>query len=246
MTQEIRRVKLRDQVAERIARMVLSDEYAVGARLPPERKLVEDLGVSRTVVREALNVLESRGLVRIEHGRGAVVAGDGLPAVRDTLQLYLRSRPETMLELLEVRRALEVEVAGLAAERATPEDVEVMRRANERMGEKFDSPEEYASADTEFHTLLARSTKNHIFLLMNEPINDLLLASRKITGSLPENARRSVKGHEAILKSIEAKDVAGARLAMTEHLLSTQRDVERLMENEQGPQASDLFSKSYT
>ncbi|MDP9455389.1 MAG: FadR family transcriptional regulator [Actinomycetota bacterium] len=231
MTHPIRRVKLRDQVAERIATMVLSDEYAMGDRLPPERKLVEDLGVSRTVVREALNALESRGLVRIEHGRGAVVAGDGSPAVRDTLQLYLRSRPETMLELLEVRRALEVEVAGLAAERATPEDVEGMREANDRMGERLDSPEEYAKADTEFHALLARSTKNHIFLLMNEPINDLLLASRKITGSLPENARRAVKGHEVILGSIEARDVPGARRAMVEHLFSTQKDVEKLIED---------------
>lgn len=232
MTQEIRRVKLRDQVTDRIAQMLLSGDYAEGDRLPPERKLVEELGVSRTVVREALNLLESRGSIRIEHGRGAVVAGDELLAVRDSLQLYLRTRPETMLELLEVRRALEVEVAGLASQRATPEDIEEMRRANRRMGASCESPEDYATDDTEFHTLLARSTKNHIFLLMNEPITDLLLASRKITGSLPENARRAVKGHETILKSVEAKDGSGARRAMAEHLLTTQKDVERLMEEE--------------
>ncbi|MDQ3509997.1 MAG: FadR family transcriptional regulator [Actinomycetota bacterium] len=229
MTQEIRRVKLRDQVTERIAEMVLSGGYAEGDRLPPERTLVEDLGVSRTVVREALNSLESRGLVRIEHGRGAVVAQSGFPAVRDTLELHLRSRPETMLELLEVRRALEVEVAGLAAQRATSEDIELMREANERMREKIDAPEGYVDADTIFHMLLVRSTKNRIFLLMNEPITDLLLESRKITGSLPDNARRALKGHEVILDRVEARDVAGARLAMTEHLLNTQKDVERFM-----------------
>lgn len=75
--------------------MALSGGYSEGDRLPPERKLVEDLGVSRTVVREALNLLESRGIVRIEHGRGAVVSEGGFPAVRDTLELYLHSRPET-------------------------------------------------------------------------------------------------------------------------------------------------------
>jgi GntR family transcriptional regulator, transcriptional repressor for pyruvate dehydrogenase complex len=237
MTQEIRRVKLRDQVTERIAEMVLSGTYTEGDRLPPERKLVEELGVSRTVVREALNALESRGVVRIEHGRGAVVSGVGLPAVRDTLELYLRSRPETMLELLEVRRALEIEVAGLAAQRATPEDIEAMREANEVMRERIEAPEGYVNADTVFHMLLARSTKNQIFLLMNEPITDLLLESRKITGSLPENARRAVKGHEAIIEKIEARDVAGARLAMTEHLLTTQKDVERFMEGRSEPPA---------
>lgn len=220
---------MRDQVTERIAHMVLSENYSEGDRLPPERKLVENLGVSRTVVREALNSLESRGIVRIEHGRGAIVSHTGFPAVRDTLELYLRSRPETMLELLEVRRALEIEVAGLAAQRATPEDIGAMRGANEVMREKIDAPEGYVDADTVFHMLLARSTKNHIFLLMNEPITDLLLESRKITGSLTENARRAVKGHEAIIARIENRDVAGARLAMTEHLLTTQKDVERFM-----------------
>ncbi|MBA2376720.1 MAG: FadR family transcriptional regulator [Actinomycetota bacterium] len=230
MKQEIRRVKLRDQVTERLAEMALSGGYSEGDRLPPERKLVEDLGVSRTVVREALNSLESRGIVRIEHGRGAVVSvGSGLPAVRATLELHLHSRPETMLDLLEVRRALEIEVAGLAAQRATPEDIEAMREANEVMREKIDAPEGYVDADTVFHMLLARSTKNQIFLLMNEPITDLLLESRKITGSLPENARRAVKGHEAIIDRVEARDVAGARLAMTEHLLNTQKDVEKFM-----------------
>ncbi|WP_119071225.1 FadR/GntR family transcriptional regulator [Rubrobacter indicoceani] len=229
MTQEIRRVKLRDQVTERLAEMILSGGCSEGDRLPPERRLVEDLGVSRTVVREALNLLESRGLISIEHGRGAVVAGMGLPAVRDTLQFYLRSRPETMLELLEVRRALEIEVAGLAAQRATPEDIEAMREANRRMREKLHAPEGYVNADTEFHTAIIRSTKNHIFLLINEPITDLLLETRKITGSMAENARRALAGHEAILRCIEARDVAGARLAMTEHLLTTQKDVERIM-----------------
>lgn len=222
-------MKLRDQVTERLAEMILSGEFSEGDRLPPERRLVEDLGVSRTVVREALNLLESRGLIRIEHGRGAVVSGTGLPAVRDTLQFYLRSRPETMLELLEVRRALEIEVAGLAAERATPEDIEAIREANERMREKLHAPEGYVNADTEFHTAITRSTKNHVFLLMNEPITDLLLETRKITGSMAENARRAVKGHEKILAAIEAHDVPAARLAMTDHLLTTQRDIERIM-----------------
>lgn len=228
-------MKLRDRATEKIAEMVLSGAYVEGDRLPPERKLVEELGVSRTVVREALNSLESRGIISIEHGRGAVVARRGLPAVRDTLEYHLRSRPETMLELLEVRRALEIEVAGLAAQRATEEDVRAMREANETMREKIDAPEGYVDADTVFHMLLARSTKNEIFLLMNEPITDLLLESRKITGSLPENARRALAGHEEILEKIEARDVAGARLAMTEHLLNTQKDVERIM-RDTGPE----------
>ena len=81
MPQQIRRVKLRDQVAEMLLEKILSDEYRAGDRLPPERILVEQMGVSRTVVREALNLLETRGLIRIEHGRGAVVSANGADAL---------------------------------------------------------------------------------------------------------------------------------------------------------------------
>src|SRR3712207_7575074 len=76
MPQQIRRVRLRDQVAEMLLDMISSGDYGVGDRLPPERVLVEQLGVSRTVVREALNLLETRGLIRVEHGRGAIVSAD--------------------------------------------------------------------------------------------------------------------------------------------------------------------------
>lgn len=235
MTQEIRRVKLRDEVTKRIAEMVLSGDYEEGDRLPPERKLVEDLGVSRTVVREALNLLESRGFIRIEHGRGAVVAGGGFPAVRDTLELLLGARPETMYQLLEVRRALEVEISGLAAERATREDIERMRGAIEKMREEIHAPEGYVDADVEFHALLARAAGNRIFLLITEPITDLLLASRKVTGSLPDNARRALRAHERILEQVEARDVDGARLAMSEHLAATQLDIERILGEQSAP-----------
>jgi len=99
----MRRIRLKDRAAELLLDMVVSDGLRVGERFPPERELVARLGVSRTVVREALNVLEARGLLRMEHGRGAVVRGEGSRAVRDTLGLLLRVRSRTLWELLEIR-----------------------------------------------------------------------------------------------------------------------------------------------
>src|SRR5215211_4729894 len=133
MPQQIRRIKLRDQVAEMLLEMIFSSDYEAGDRLPPERVLVEELGVSRTVVREALNLLETRGLLRVEHGRGAVVSANGAHAVHTNLGLLLRMQPSTLGELMEMRKALEVEVAGLAAERATTDDIAAMRAALDRM-----------------------------------------------------------------------------------------------------------------
>src|SRR5918995_41727 len=113
MRQQIRRVKLRDQVADMLVEMISSGEYGAGDRLPPERILVEQLGVSRTVVREALNLLETRGLIRVEHGRGAIVSADGADALQNNLEFLLRMEPSTLWELMEMRKALEVEGARI-------------------------------------------------------------------------------------------------------------------------------------
>ena len=175
MLKEIKRVKLRDQVADMLLDMILSGDYGEGDRLPPERVLVEQLGVSRTVVREALNLLEARGILSIEHGRGAIVSSNGAHVLHNDLGFLLRMEPSALWELMEIRKALEVEVAGLAAERATPEDTEIMRAVLDRMRENINAPEGYVDADVEFHDLLVRSARNRVLLMMMEPIVDLLL-----------------------------------------------------------------------
>ena len=205
--------------------MISSGEYEAGDRLPPERILVEQLGVSRTVVREALNLLETRGLLRVEHGRGAVVSANGAHALHSSLGFLLRMQPGTLWELMEMRKALEVEVAGLAAERATTDGIAAMRTTLDRMRERIHVPEGYVDDDVRFHDLLARSSRNRVFLMMMEPIADLLLASRRMTGSKEANAKRALRAHEAILNRVEAKDVEGARREMREHMMTTERDM---------------------
>ena len=214
--------------------MILSENYEAGDRLPPERVLVEQIGVSRTVVREALNLLETRGLLRIEHGRGAVVSANGAHAVHKNLGVLLRMQPSTMWELMEMRKALEVEVAGLAAERATTEDIAAMRAALDTMRGKIFTPEGYVDADVRFHDLLARSARNRVFLMMMEPIADLLLASRRVTGSKEANAKRALQAHQAILERVEAKDVEGARREMLKHMKTTENDIRATIEDQDG------------
>jgi GntR family transcriptional repressor for pyruvate dehydrogenase complex len=206
--------------------MVISGGLAAGERLPPERELCSRLGVSRTVVREALNLLEARGLISIEHGRGAVVSGGSPRAVRDTLGLLLRVQPKTLWELLEMRGILEVEVAGLAAERAGPEDVAAMRLQLDRMKDSIEAPEGYVDADVEFHALLARGARNEVLLTMLEPVVDLLRASRQVSAALPGRALRALGEHEGILSRVEAGDGAGAREEMRVHLAKTAQDIQ--------------------
>ena len=208
--------------------MVVSGGLEPGERLPPERELCERLEVSRTVVREALNLLEARGLISIEHGRGAVVSGGDTGAVREALGIILRVRPKALWELLEMRKVLEVEIAGLAAERAGEEEVEAMRVQLERMAAAIDAPEGYVDADVEFHTLLARGARNGVLLTMLDPVVDLLLrASRRVSATRrPGSALRALGEHEEILRRVEAGDAEGARREMRAHLANTVEDIE--------------------
>jgi GntR family transcriptional repressor for pyruvate dehydrogenase complex len=226
VTEQARRTRLRDRAADQLLEMVISGGLEAGERLPPERELCARLGVSRTVVREALNLLEVRGLISIEHGRGAVVSGGNPRAVRDTLGLLLRVQPKTLWELLEVRNILEVEVAGLAAERSGPDEVAAVRLQVDRMRDSIEVPEGYVDADVEFHALLARGTRNEVLLTMLEPVVDLLRASRRVSAARPGNALRALGEHENILRCVEAGDATGARQEMRVHLARTSEDIE--------------------
>jgi GntR family transcriptional regulator, transcriptional repressor for pyruvate dehydrogenase complex len=228
--EQARRGRLRDRAADQLLEMVVSGGLEPGERLPPERELCERLGVSRTVVREALNLLEARGLISIEHGRGAVVSGGNTDAVRDALGLILRVRPKVLWELLEMRSILEVGISSLAAERATEEDTDAMRVQLERMAAAIDAPEGYVDADVEFHALLARAARNGVLLTMLEPIVDLLRASRRVSASRrPGSALRALGEHEEILRRVEAGDAEGARREMRAHLANTVKDIEAVL-----------------
>jgi GntR family transcriptional regulator, transcriptional repressor for pyruvate dehydrogenase complex len=228
--EQARRGRLRDRAADQLLEMVVSGGLEPGERLPPERELCKRLGVSRTVVREALNLLEARGLISIEHGRGAVVSGGNTDAVRDALEVVLRVRPKVLWELLEMRAILEVGISGLAAERATEEDTDAMRVQLERMAALIDVPEGYVDADVEFHALLARAARNGVLLTMLEPIVDLLRASRRVSASRrPGSALRALGEHEEILRRVEAGDAGGARREMRAHLANTVKDIEAVL-----------------
>ncbi|MGI9048629.1 MAG: FadR/GntR family transcriptional regulator [Rubrobacteraceae bacterium] len=226
----ITRVKLKDQVVERLLQIVDTNGLKPGDLLPTERELGANLGVSRTVIREALHQLEARGLIRIEHGRGAVIDTVNGRAFRDTIGLFFRFEPDSLWDLLEVRKPLEIEIAGLAAWRANEEDLREMRAALEKMREDLDSPEGYVDADVEFHSLLARSARNKVLPMMIEPITDLLLESRRIIGSRLMNARRALQAHEAILERVEKEDPEGAREEMRKHLMATEQDFKTALE----------------
>jgi GntR family transcriptional repressor for pyruvate dehydrogenase complex len=209
--------RLSDKVADMMLETILSDRLQVGDRLPSERELGEQFGVSRTVVREAVRALVTKGVIDVRSGSGLRVAAVDANAVSESMSLFLRGGTLDFEKVHEVRTVLEVHLAGLAAERATDEDVAQLREIHERMQRETSDVEAAARDDLEFHRAIARATHNELFLLLMDSIGSSLIDIRREnlgSGSAP----MTLSQHEAVLELIAAHDPEAARTAMRAHL----------------------------
>ena len=217
MTSNVRPSGSRDGVATWIEDEILRGSLSVGAKLPAERELAARFGVSRPVVREALRGLAARGLIDIAPGRGAfarpVQASD---AARPLDTLYRRQN-STPRQVVEARMMLEREAAALAAQRATPDELEAMKNVLAR----FDGATgliEKARWDVTFHALLAKMAHNQVIEAMFHSI--VSLTFELILRSLgdPTVSREGVPYHAQILAALRDRDPEKARQAVEGHL----------------------------
>src|SRR5258706_1980367 len=186
---QVRRESLSVQAAEQIQQFIIRGELRPGDRLPPERELSEQLGVSRTVVREATKLLQERGLVKVLTGSGSFVSKVESSAISQSISLFMWGHGHAFHDLLEIRKMFEVEIAGLAAERATAEEVRELEAALAQMSAGAEAGtaglEKFVLADLLFHHVLAKASKNSLLPLLLAPINDLLLEVSRHASSLP-------------------------------------------------------------
>lgn len=229
------RPPLHREVTEILSERILSGEFPEKSLLPTERELCETMGVSRTVVREAVKVLESKGLVRIERGRGMIVQEPRPGPLNESLKLLLRRREHVLEDLLEVRKILEIGMVALAAERRTEENLAAMKQALDVMRQKPDEPPGYVDADVQFHAEIARAAQNPIMLILLEPVAELLRESRVKSFSGVRMVKLRTRQHEEIFDRIAAQDPSGARAAMERHLSDTERDLTRQQRKSAAP-----------
>ncbi len=213
-----REPRLSDKVADMMLKTILSERLNVGDRLPSERELGEQFGVSRTVVREAVRALAAKGVIEVRTGSGLRVAAVNAAAVSESMSLFLHGVGLDFEKVHEVRSLLEVHLAGLAAERASDEDIALLRVTHERMCAQLADVEAASRIDLEFHRVIARSTHNDLFLLLMDSIGSSLIDIRRENLSGTGHASATVAQHERVLEQIEAHDVEGARRAMAAHL----------------------------
>ncbi|MFN8224787.1 MAG: FadR/GntR family transcriptional regulator [Gaiellales bacterium] len=218
-TEVQRKPRLSDQVAQLMLDAIMEKRLEPGDRLPSERELGEQFGVSRTVVREAVRALVAKGVVEAVSGSGLRVAEASASTVRESLSLYLQNSTLDYTKMHEVRKVLEVHLAGVAAERSSDEDLAGLAAAHTAMADAVaagTAPTELAALDLEFHRAIARATHNELFLLLLDSIGEGLIDVRR--DNLTVNAERTVGLHAAVLEKILARDAAGACEAMSEHL----------------------------
>ena len=217
--------RLYEQIVEQVEARILSGELEQGARLPAERELAEQLGVSRTAVREATKALREKGLVEVHPGRGTFVSGATSSAVRSSLGRILRFRKgQSADDLVAVRELLEPEIAAMAAERADADQLAVMRKAVEAMDASLDAAEPFIEADLQFHLALAEGTGNSLIPLLIDPIVDLLREQRTQIFYIPGGAARGQMHHKRILRAVSRRDSKAARAAMRDHLKQVRQD----------------------
>jgi GntR family transcriptional regulator, transcriptional repressor for pyruvate dehydrogenase complex len=206
-----------------------------GHRLPTEAEVAARFDVSRTVVRETARLLVQRGLVTVKPGRGMTVAKFDGRLIADQYSLLLRSSEGSFEQLLELRLALEVEMAVFASARRTGEHLAAMAEANRGLAEVLDALDEpgataaFLDADLRFHEVLALASGNPFFELVIRPVNGFLREAYRSGPGYPSEAGNTLREHREIAEAIAAGDPSRARFAMENHLRRVARNRDKLL-----------------
>lgn len=213
---------LSEQVSEQLGTRILAGTYAPGATLPDEPLLCTEFGVSRTVIREAVRMLVSKGMLEVRPRIGTRVQNPRDWQLLDRAVLQWQQGVKTtgaqLNELIELRQAVEPDAAAIAAVRRTDEDVQAIGHALGKMELTVGINSEYAVADAQFHIAILRAAKNRYFDALESAIFTGLLLSIRVTNPDEVQNRKSLPLHQNIANAITAGDADAAHAAMKVHL----------------------------
>jgi GntR family transcriptional regulator, transcriptional repressor for pyruvate dehydrogenase complex len=215
--QPVERQTLATVVLRRLMEFIEQGELKPGDALPPQHELARRLAVSRTVLREAMQGLASLGIIEIRPGSGCYVKEPEQRLDPDALlEAYTH---ETALEVIEARMVIEVELAGLAAQRATADDLERLEASLARIKRALARNRPTYALTAEFHRLLARAAHNGVLYRVSQMLRRPTLAEGvRVERELPDVAAHEYESHRLLFEAIRARDEAKARALMRDHL----------------------------
>lgn len=213
------RAPLSEGISDRLIEMIATGELGMNDPLPAESELAARFGVSKPVVREALKQLSLFGIIEIRQGRVARVKPLDSSALEGFFRLAVRSDSNGLRDAIDLRRAVEVEVAELAATRATPQTQRPIEDAFRMMERNIDSLDPWLEGDFAFHMALAQASENAIMQHTIKGLSGVIRYTQRLLGVQSDlrDARMTLKRHEAILLAVLDRDTAAAGAAMRTH-----------------------------
>ena len=211
--------RLSDTIAEQLLAAIVDGRFREGDVLPSERELGDQFGVSRTVIREAVRALATRGVVDVQSGRGVRVVAPDTTSVTEAMSLLMRGGSAIdFAKVHEIRMMLEIHLAGVAAERSTPSDHEELEQLLEEWAGAGDHVDAASRLDVDFHRAIAKCARNELYLVVLDSIAGALLENRRATLALEHSHAKVLAEHRAVVDAIKQHDPEGARRAMDTHL----------------------------
>lgn len=213
-------------IIERIRAMIRSGELNPGDRLPPERKLAERFGVSRHSLRQAFQALAERKMLESRQGDGTYLLTTNEAAFSNEAILDAISEQSSFLaDIVEFRRIVEPQIAALAAQRITSENIDRLKILVCDQQRALMVGREDDGLDAEFHRLLAASAGNRVFGQVMATIQSIVDQSRSIWLQSSERRHDSVEGHLRIIDALEAGDAEAASTAMQHHIVEIEHHI---------------------
>ncbi|NHM28790.1 FadR family transcriptional regulator [Desulfofundulus sp. TPOSR] len=215
------------RIVAQIRSLVAEGKLKPGDRLPPERELAQLMNVSRTSVREAIQILATMGMVTIKKGQGIFIAQNDATSLMNTLGELLVVKKDEIKDLLEVRKVLETQAVSLAVERASDEELltlrEIVEDALARITTNEVDPAYAREHDARFHGAIFSFTRNHVLIAIVSSLYHVYDRMRSRTTTIPGRAIQSIKDHQRIMEAISRRDKDAAVQAMLEHIQSVER-----------------------
>ncbi|QGQ44380.1 FadR/GntR family transcriptional regulator [Metabacillus sediminilitoris] len=209
-------------VIEQIKNAVQKGEFSPGDKLPPERDLAKQFSLSRGVVREAISVLESKGVVEVKPGIGVFLVTNEQEEVFQLLNALLENEDSSLIELLELRQSIESQAAYYAAERRSKKELDKIKAALDKLESCFEKGRVAAEEDFEFHMAVAEASHNsmmvHTLRLISDYIINGLYESRTDALMIPGQDEIAMDEHKRIYAAIKDMDPVRAHKEMITHL----------------------------
>ena len=225
MLHAIKKTRIHEEVVSQVHELIKEGRFKAGDQLPSERELAETFKVSRTSVREALRALETHGLIISRTGMGNFIADLPIESLVAPLAKLLIEEKTALADIFEMRKLIEPHIAALAAERATKNDIERMKRILQEQSEAVSRGETGVEADAQLHFAIGQATQNHALEKLVSGLMEILSHSREESLQTPGRKMASIESHRKILAAIEEHDQTKARQAMFHHIERVEENV---------------------